>query len=198
MVVLDLIQRLYDEGVDVIQLAQQMLSYVDNRFTEDVVFMSRMVGIFGEIVREVHYYPTPVLAYKKVLADELLSFSQHASPTTIPSPMEADEVKKQSSISTDGSASVTPSNSANELKEQLIERLSSESFGKILRSHVMIERTSDDIITLTSINKIASIKLEKDTIQQEVETILSELCGCTVRIRLVTMTKEEYAASLVA
>lgn len=61
------IEQISNDGIDLYQFTKQLIGFIDKHLLEDTDFYLQVSEIFGEIIRQIRYYPYPAVIYKIAL-----------------------------------------------------------------------------------------------------------------------------------
>lgn len=207
--------------IDLAQLTKQIIVYIDQNLADDMEFLLSVSEIFGDINATIRYYPYPNIAYK-IAINKYLNWDTKSStdtqkvdkiatkstpekvatpaPATQPQPAPATvetkpEIKPEIKTEpiTERTVSETNTTDTEQIKNQLIERLSNNTTKNSIRDYVFIQWIQWNIVTFIVINKIAEISLKKD--EKEIWNILSDIIGHSVTIDTKFQDKNEFFAS---
>ena len=207
--------------IDLAQLTKQIIVYIDQNLADDMEFLLSVSEIFGDINATIRYYPYPNIAYK-IAINKYLNWDTKGStdtqkvdkiatkptpekvatpaPTTQPQPAPATvetkpEIKPEIKTEpiTERTVSETNTTDTEQIKNQLIERLSNNTTKNSIRDYVFIQWIQWNIVTFIVINKIAEISLKKD--EKEIWNILSDIIGHPITIDTKFQDKNEFFAS---
>jgi len=206
--------------IDLAQLTKQIIVYIDQNLATDMEFLLSVSEIFGDINATIRYYPYPNIAYK-IAINKYLNWDtskqtdtpraekvatrptvQKSTPTPTvqsqapsqpaPSTVDTKSEVKTETITTSQTTNID-STDTEQIKNQLIDRLSNNTTKNMFKDYVFIQWMEWNTITFIIINKIAEISLKKD--EKEIEQILNEILGHPVVIETKFQDKNEFFAS---
>ena len=209
-----------NRGIDLSQLTKQIIVYIDQNLTTDMEFLLSVSEVFGDINATIRYYPYPNIAYK-IAINKYLNWGTPKQIDTPKAEKVATRPTTQKVVSTPPAQSQTTSQPApttvdakpeiktetitppqmtntditdtEQIKNQLIDRLSNNTTKNMFKDYVFIQWIGWNNITFIIINKIAEISLKKD--EKEIEQILNEILGHPVVIETKFQDKNEFFAS---
>jgi hypothetical protein len=59
-----IIENLNENGIDLHQFAKQVIGFIDKHLLEDMDFYLQIAEMMGTIMRQIRFYPYPVVMYK--------------------------------------------------------------------------------------------------------------------------------------
>ncbi len=188
--IFDAIENINANGVDLHQLAKQVLGFIDKHLLEDIDFYLQISEVFWEIIRQIRFYPYPAVVYKIALN------KFHSTSLMCPNEETNDERRDGSwTRPNDIKWNENPSpEEGDTLRSTVLSKLTKPTLQTNLRDHVMIEKIEDTIVHLVVTNKIAEVPLQNTENKKQIETIFSEELWKTMQIQTSFETKEEYFA----
>lgn len=195
---------LISQWTDLQQFAKQCLWFIDSHILEDVDFYLWISEVFSEILRQIKFYPYPVVLYKLAFNKYLSwDFGKTTKLEVNKSEVKANIVKgenikieeaqqdKTLMEKTDTVANSKPS----ELRNNVINQIDSPTLKQVLKDHMTIEKVSDtEILIIHDNNMVATTMFEKD--RKVIEELLDKELWKKLNICLEWMSKEEYFARL--
>jgi hypothetical protein len=188
------IDQLTAHGIDLYQFTKQVLGFIDTHFLEDVEFYLQVSEVFGEILRQIRYYPYPALVYKLAMhtyMEPQATVSQQAEisvPKVNVSAPEATISAPEASVSSPETTIPASTTTISEPKTDgttqdiqdiqtlwngILSQLSKPTLQSNLKDYVMVERVENDVMHLVVISKIAETLLQNADNKKEIETQLS-------------------------
>jgi len=221
--IFDMVDEMSNRGIDLTQLTKQVIVYIDQNLTKDMEFLLSVSEVFGDINSTIRYYPYPNIAYKIAInkylnkwetpnitvqkVEKTMSTPATKVAPTKPTQIEIKTVQPEITQPTPAipeatieapqvtETPATPVDSSNieEIKSQLIAKLTNNTTKNNVRDYVFIKWIEWNTITLIIINKIAEISLNKD--MKEIEQVLTEIMWQSMVIQTQFQDKNEFFAS---
>jgi DNA polymerase III gamma/tau subunit len=185
--IFEAIETINTNGIDLHQFAKQVLGFINKHLLEDTDFYLKISEIFGNILRQIRFYPYPAIIYKISLAPLTSGSSVTLPPvqeSTLQAPTVSKVVDKQEPVATPAPLSEpvlqpvpesvpTTTSDMTTLWTTLTSQLSKPTVQANLKDHVIIEKIVDGVAHLIVTNKIAEMLLQNADNKKEIETLLS-------------------------
>ncbi len=192
------------QWADLQQFAKQCIGYIDAHIMDDIDFYLWVSEAFAEILRQIRFYPYPVVLYKLAFNKYLSwDFGRATNHEVSKSEAKANIVKEEENIKVketqQDSALTTKANTtdskSSELRNNVINQINSPTLKQVLKDHMTIEKVSDtEILIIHDNNMVATTMFEKD--RKIIEGLLDKELWKKLNICLEWMSKEEYFARL--
>lgn len=219
--IFEMIDNIHNRWIDLTQFTKQIIIYIDQNLTTDTDFLLQISEIFGEINSIIRYYPYPNIAYKIAINKYITKWNNFIEtpitkeqPSIHINPLKNEEIRpsitsqsiessninheKQAEISITSttkieSISTWTTTDSEQIKQQLINKITSNMTKNNIKDYVFIKWIEHNIITFIIINKIAEFSIKKD--EKEIESILKEITWQQLVIQTQFQDKNEFFAS---
>ena len=196
------------QGTDLQQFSKQCIGYIDSHIMDDVDFYLEVSEVFSEIMRQVRFYPYPAVLYK-IAFNKYLQWDNGV--TTIKEEKKVEkkvekntESKVEKKEDKDEKTEVQKvkekeqkiNNEDNwELRERIINKISSDSAKKALKEHMIIDKIEwNKIFLIQESDFIVNAAFTKN--RTEIESIFKKDFWEEIVLDVQTLTKEQFLQKL--
>ncbi|GHW02372.1 hypothetical protein AGMMS50249_1580 [candidate division SR1 bacterium] len=196
----DAIDQFSQQGIDLFQLAKQVIGIIDKSILEDTDFYLFLSEKFSNILRQIRYYPYPAVLFKMELSP---LNSQTSTLTSIPSPSQISTANIQPvSVSSKpvetailaDIQSIPSYEEGQDVWQRVVLSLNEGMLRSNLRDHTILDKLENGVAHLIITNKIAEISLQKAETRSDLEKKLSEIVGEKVILERKFESREDYLA----
>ncbi|HMY81118.1 MAG TPA: DNA polymerase III subunit gamma/tau [Candidatus Absconditabacterales bacterium] len=214
---IEIVNRLQEDGVDIFVFLKELLSYVDRKVnTENVLALLSMAGFVKDCYEKLKYFPHPYVLMKSecyalggqgpahtVDSIEIVQGSKqgggvaqqgHVEKTqghesSLATKIEISGVSNPSQV-----VDITGSDGGDyeELKSRIIRNIGSASIKGIWESACQIESIKENVLTVQVIEKGKMILLTMTKNKQDMEKLCSEVLGKEIMLDYQYVDKEEF------
>lgn len=201
------IEEVNESWIDLHQFAKQTLGFIDKHLLEDTDFYLQISQVFGDIIRQIRFYPYPSVLYKISINNYLLPEEKITKPIMNSSRKEEkqSEVEQESKVENTQGKETKKDNDEiikqpdteisgdfSQLRTNILSKISKPTIQSNLKDHVIIENIEEGNANLIVTNKIAEMLLQNTETKKEIETIFSQEQGKETTISFKFESKEEY------
>lgn len=214
------------QSIDLQQFTKQCLGFIDSHILEDTDFYLKISETFGEILKQVRFYPYPAVLYKIAFNQylnwwqaQIQTISQNTAPQIVqmaqatqstpsqaieqtipaakPTEVKAETKSEPTHIEATPVANTNQTAWSWDLRENIIKQIQSTALKSILKDHMTIDTITDsEIIIIHDNNLMTSTMFEKN--RKEIEWLFERELWKKINITLQWMSKEEYFSKLMS
>ncbi|MEF2175989.1 MAG: DNA polymerase III subunit gamma/tau [Candidatus Absconditabacteria bacterium] len=79
--IIEYVENTKNNGIDLYTFAKQILTYIDDKFMEDVSFYAKLADLFRNIIVSIKNYPLPIVIYKSEIYKYIKGNNENFVPT---------------------------------------------------------------------------------------------------------------------
>ena len=186
------IEDLQNKWIDLTNFIKDILSYLDEHLLENTKENLKLINLFDEIYVNIRLFPTPALAYKTIIWNKKIQFTETRNKqeknTEIPENLKNKE--KIKATKQEETTEVVETTKCEDIKNKLISKLNSPIIKWIIKNFWEIDQENWEIVVYIISNTNFQIITKPDN-KEILEKEISWLCP-NKTIQIKNITKEEY------
>ena len=182
------IEDLQNQWIDLTNFIKDILSYLDEHLLENTEENLKLINLFDEIYVNIRLFPTPALAYKTIIWNKKIQFSEVKTKPKEP----IKNKPKQETTQQEERTEIIESTKCEDIKNKLISKLNSAIVKWIIKNFWEIDEENWEIVVYIISNTNFQI-ITKPENKEILEKELAWLCP-NKTIQIKNITKEEYFA----
>lgn len=212
------VDTLQEQAIDLHNFVKQILLYIDQHLLQDIDFLLAMSKVCTEILQTIRYYPYPTIVYKVAINNYLHPVGTHQGVSSSevvkqprgfsPGTKEKKEEEKKPVHHEEKTDTTKHIEKAAEPKHEthahkgditednllsiLLEKIEKPSLRTTLKDHVIIDVIHAHEVHMVVINKMTHLIVSKQETIDELQSIISDILGKTIKLTLSFEKKEDY------